>query len=56
MLVQNSSKTSYLEWNDLLYNGKIKESIIEYIDSAEQNNSMIAMDNNKLINLKIKIK
>ena len=43
-------KSLKLEWNDLLYNGKIKESIIEYIDSAEQNNSMIAMNNNRLIN------
>jgi DNA-directed RNA polymerase II subunit RPB2 len=33
-----------LSWNDLLYSGKISESIIEYIDSYEQNNSMIAME------------
>ena len=33
-----------LDWNDLLYSGKINESIIEYIDSYEQNNSMIAME------------
>ena len=33
-----------LDWNDLLYSGKIDESIIEYIDSYEQNNSMIAME------------
>ena len=33
-----------LDWNDLLYSGKIPESIIEYIDSYEQNNSMIAIE------------
>ena len=33
-----------LDWNDLLYSGKIPESIIEYIDSYEQNNSMIAVE------------
>ena len=35
-------------WNDLLYTGKITESIIEYIDSYEQNNSMIAMEPEQL--------
>ena len=37
-----------LSWNDLLYSGKISESIIEYIDSYEQNNSMIAMEPEQL--------
>jgi DNA-directed RNA polymerase II subunit RPB2 len=37
-----------LSWNDLLYSGKISESIIEYIDSYEQNNSMIAMEPDQL--------
>ena len=35
---------SELSWNDLLFDGAIDESIIEYIDSYEQNNSMIAME------------
>ena len=33
-----------LNWNDLLYSGKIPQSAIEYIDSNEQNNTMIAME------------
>jgi DNA-directed RNA polymerase II subunit RPB2 len=37
-----------LNWNDLLYSGKIPESAIEYIDSNEQNNTMIAMDRQQL--------
>ena len=32
-----------LEWNDLLTSIKLDESIIEYIDSYEQNSAMIAM-------------
>ena len=31
------------DFNDLLYSGKIGESILEYLDSYEQNNAMIAM-------------
>ena len=46
----NKLKNGTLEWNDLLYSGKINESIIEYIDSYEQNANMIAMDNDMLIN------
>jgi DNA-directed RNA polymerase II subunit RPB2 len=38
-------------WEDLLYNGKIDNSIIEYIDSYEQNNSMIAMNMQSIIQL-----
>tara|TARA_B100001769_G_scaffold275260_1_gene276653 strand:- start:4578 stop:8144 length:3567 start_codon:yes stop_codon:yes gene_type:complete len=37
-----------INWNDLLYSGSINESIIEYIDSYEQNNSMIAMEPEQL--------
>ena len=37
-------RSKLLDWNDLLYSGKITESIIEYIDSYEQNNSMIAVE------------
>ena len=36
------------DFNDLLYSGKIGESILEYLDSYEQNNSMIAMKPNVL--------
>ena len=32
-----------LEWNDIVVNIKISNTIIEYIDSYEQNNSLIAM-------------
>ena len=39
----NRIKTKELEWDDLLINYKIDESVIEYIDPDEQNNSMIAM-------------
>ena len=41
-------QNNQINWNDLLYNGKITESIIEYIDSYEQNNSMIAMEPDQL--------
>ena len=44
----NKVQNEELSWNDLLYSGKIKESIIEYIDSYEQNNSMIAMEPEQL--------
>ena len=33
-----------LSWDDLLINCNIENSIIEYIDAAEQNNSMIGMN------------
>jgi DNA-directed RNA polymerase II subunit RPB2 len=36
------------DFNDLLYSGKIGESILEYLDSYEQNNAMIAMKPNVL--------
>jgi len=39
-----------LQWDDLLTDCKIDESIIEYIDPLEQNSSMIAMDNKRLVN------
>ena len=32
-----------LQWNDLLTNCKLDESVLEYIDPEEQNHSMIAM-------------
>ena len=46
-IIQKVQKNE-LSWNDLLYSGKITESIIEYIDSYEQNNSMIAMEPEQL--------
>ena len=36
-------KTGDIEWNDLLTNCKIENSVIEYIDPEEQSFSMIAM-------------
>tara|TARA_X000000368_G_scaffold388346_1_gene349781 strand:- start:923 stop:4483 length:3561 start_codon:yes stop_codon:yes gene_type:complete len=41
-------RNNQLNWDDLLYSGQINESIIEYIDSYEQNNSMIAMESEQL--------
>jgi DNA-directed RNA polymerase II subunit RPB2 len=41
-------KEDTLEWRDLLIPLKLKESIIEYIDPEEQNNSMISMSPNKV--------
>lgn len=38
-----------IEWDDLLTTIKLKRGIIEYIDSAEQNNSLISMGSHKLI-------
>ena len=38
-----------ITWNDLLINNLNNESVIEYIDSYEQNSSMIAMNPEKLI-------
>ena len=46
-IIQKVQKNE-LSWNNLLYSGKITESIIEYIDSYEQNNSMIAMEPEQL--------
>jgi DNA-directed RNA polymerase II subunit RPB2 len=39
----NDIKGGKLSWDDLLTNCKIKESIIEYIDPAEQESSLIAI-------------
>jgi DNA-directed RNA polymerase II subunit RPB2 len=41
-------RSGELNWNDLLYSGKIPQSAIEYIDSNEQNSSMIAMEPEQL--------
>jgi DNA-directed RNA polymerase II subunit RPB2 len=39
----NKLKNRELQWMDLLTNGRLEESVIEYIDPEEQNNAMIAM-------------
>jgi DNA-directed RNA polymerase II subunit RPB2 len=39
----NKIKSTELSWDDLLTTIKLEESIIEYVDSYEQNNAMIAM-------------
>ena len=41
-------KSKTLEWEDLLTNARIAPTAIEYIDSAEQNMSLIAMNANEL--------
>lgn len=38
-----------LEWDDLLIATKIDKSVLEYVDSYEQNSSLIAMKPNQLI-------
>ena len=43
-------KNKELEWNDLLSDCKIDESVIEYIDPREQNASMIALKTTELCN------
>jgi DNA-directed RNA polymerase II subunit RPB2 len=48
--VVNRIKSGELEWNDLLTNCNISESVIEYIDPEEQSFSMIAMKPNELYN------
>ena len=47
----NKLKNKALGWNDLCYSGTLDESLIEYIDSYEQNNSMIAMSKDYLKNI-----
>jgi len=44
----NKVKKKKLSWDDLLTNFNIEESVIEYIDPAEQNLSMIALKNSDL--------
>ena len=46
--IVNKIKTGELEWNDLLTNCKIDESVIEYIDPEEQSFSMISMKSKDL--------
>jgi len=47
--IVNKIKSCELEWNDLLTNCKIEESVIEYIDPEEQSFSMISMKPKELI-------
>ena len=44
-------KDKELEWDDLLISSKIDDSVIEYLDPAEQNNSMVAMKVKDLDNI-----
>ena len=43
-------KDDELTWDDLIVGIKLEDSIIEYVDSYEQNNAMIAMKTDDLIN------
>jgi DNA-directed RNA polymerase II subunit RPB2 len=43
-------KSGELNWDDLVIAIKLDDSIIEYVDSYEQNNAMIAMRTNDLAN------
>ena len=43
-----------LSWEDLLVNNKINQSLIEYIDAAEQNYSLIAMNKKNFKNKETK--
>ena len=47
-IIQRLNKNE-LNWDDLLTDGRIDESVIEYIDAAEQNLSMIAMNPAELL-------
>lgn len=44
----NKLKNKNIYWDDLLTNIKLGKTVIEYIDSYEQNNSLIAMNYKKL--------
>ena len=43
--ISEKMKKNQLIWDDLLFNIKLKDSVIEYIDPMEQNKSLIAMKN-----------
>ena len=42
--IANKIISNELKWDDLLINHAVPDSIIEYIDAAEQNNSLIAIN------------
>ena len=46
----DSVRDNKLDWNELLTNVKLNESVIEYIDPLEQEFSLIAMNPRELIN------
>ena len=46
--IEDTIRSGHFEWDDLLTNIKNPRGIIEYIDPAEQNNSLIAMKINKI--------
>ena len=57
LLDENSSnliKDKKLKWDDLLTDHEIPESVLEYIDSAEQNNSLIAINQKNFVDEKTK--
>jgi DNA-directed RNA polymerase II subunit RPB2 len=47
--LMSKMKTGVIGWNDLLTNINIPDAIIEYVDSYEQNNSLIAMSYKRLM-------
>ncbi len=49
-------KSHEFSWDDLLTSIKLDESVIEYIDPAEQNSSLIAMRPTELVDKKNKLK
>ena len=44
----NRIKRNELNWNDLMLSNKMKESVVEYIDSEEQKYGMISMRMNEI--------
>ena len=42
-------RSGELSWNDLLTDGKVEQSIVEYVDAAEQSHAMIAMEPKHLV-------
>ena len=52
--IMNDIKEKKIEWNDLFNNFKYDESILEYIDVAEQNASLIKMTVDQKKNGKVK--
>ena len=46
--IVNQVRSGELSWDDLLVSIKVEDSIIEYVDSYEQNNALIAMKMSEL--------
>tara|TARA_Y100000992_G_scaffold40874_1_gene22916 strand:- start:5731 stop:9288 length:3558 start_codon:yes stop_codon:yes gene_type:complete len=53
--IVNKIKSYEFSWDDLLTNIKVEDSVIEYIDPAEQNSSLIAMRPYELVDPKNKL-